>query len=611
LHDPKVWIGFAVCTTFALGLATTAITRRIAVSTGRVAVPRADRWHGRPTALGGGVAMFIAFMPALLLGGAPFSLVLGAGAMFLLGLVDDAIGLRPYTKLIAQFAVASVTVVAGIGLPWSHWPLLNQAIGIFWIVGITNALNLLDNMDGLAGGVTVEAALFQAAYFFLERQTHLGVLALCLAAACGAFLVFNWSPASIFMGDAGSMFLGYCLAVMATLHDYGRARGLVAALVAPVLVMLVPIFDTIFVTTTRILQGRSVTTGGRDHTSHRLVVLGLSETSAVTVLVAVGALGGILGLFARSGVVVGVWIAAALVMLGLGFLGIHLARTSLVSDRSSALQVRMLAWLADFAYKRRMIEVVLDIVLACIALLSAMLLRFDGEIPAEVMEAITPAFPLLVASKVVFAYLGGVYDGVWRHVSSRDALRIARATALGFGVTLVAFFFGLGLASLPVGVLFMDAIIFGLLVAGSRFSFRLLSHLLPPPRERSATRRRILVWGADETGAMLARRLLETIDADGVAVGFVDDNRAMLGRSIQGVRVLGSSRDIPDLLQKGLADAVVASPSVSAAEAAAMADRAGPGRIHRARVVYEEVAGCASNRDAPVRGTGWLVTDAE
>src|SRR5262245_21319597 len=262
--EQGAWLLTMLVVTAALGLTATYITRTVARRIAFVAKPRADRWHRREIALAGGVGIFAAFAPAVAYFQA-WPILAGAGAMFVLGLLDDIFRLKPYAKLAGQLLVAGLTVALGPMLPWTPFPILNEALSLFWIIGITNAMNLLDNMDGLSAGVAVVVAVFQSAFFLLYGQLDLAAISAALAGALLGFLVFNWNPASIFMGDCGALFLGYTLAVLAMAHGYGRARGLVIVIAAPVLVMLVPIFDTTFVTITRILRGRPLSKGGRDH----------------------------------------------------------------------------------------------------------------------------------------------------------------------------------------------------------------------------------------------------------------------------------------------------------------------------------------------------------
>ena len=291
----------AFIASLALTPAVSALARRI----GAVAKPKIDRWHSKPTAMLGGVAIAIATIAALLafvpLSHDNLAVVAASSALFLLGLADDFLHMKPYQKLIGQLLAAAAVVAFGLVLPWTPYGIVNILITMFWLVGITNAVNMLDNMDGLAVGVSAIAAAFLGVNFILNHQAG---EALMLAAFFGAllgFLVYNHHPASIFMGDCGSMFVGFFLASIALVSGTGggRSRSVIAVLAVPVIVLLVPIFDTTFVTLMRKLAGRAASQGGRDHTSHRLVALGLSEKWAVWMLYAFAAAAGALAILVR------------------------------------------------------------------------------------------------------------------------------------------------------------------------------------------------------------------------------------------------------------------------------------------------------------------------
>jgi UDP-GlcNAc:undecaprenyl-phosphate GlcNAc-1-phosphate transferase len=219
----------------------------------------------------------------------------GALAIAALGLLDDLYRLGTSTKLVFQVALAALPVSFGLAIP-SLPPLLSVVASMVWIVGITNAMNLLDNMDGLSAGVAVVAAAFLAVHAVRGDDLLLAGWAAALAGSCLGFLLFNIHPASIFMGDSGSLFLGYSLAVLSLLGLKARPAAGLAPLAAPLFVFLVPIFDTSLVTIVRLYAGRSPAQGGRDHTSHRLVSLGMSQRTAVLVLWLLAAAGGAVSL---------------------------------------------------------------------------------------------------------------------------------------------------------------------------------------------------------------------------------------------------------------------------------------------------------------------------
>ena len=222
-------------------------------------------------------------------------LVLGSSLMFGLGLVDDIWPMRAATKLFLQGPIAILMLVWMPSMPISSVPALNFAFSVVWIVGVTNAFNLLDNMDGLAAGVAAIAAMFLLLILWRESSASAWPIAVAAMAIVGVtigFLVFNFQPATIFMGDSGSHLLGSLLAGLSLLASPSlHAHGLPAPTMAMAL-LAIPIFDTTFVSVTRRLKGRRVFIGGCDHTSHRLVAIGLHERSAVLTLYVLAAAGG-------------------------------------------------------------------------------------------------------------------------------------------------------------------------------------------------------------------------------------------------------------------------------------------------------------------------------
>lgn len=277
---------------FAGSLLLTPLLRRFALRIGFVDLPTARKVHREPVALLGGVAIYLAFAAAVVSLGAArgplLGVLLGAAFLMLVGIVDDAQGMDPRVKLLAQVGAAFMAVMFGIQTTFLGVAYLNIPITLLWIVGITNAFNLLDNMDGLAAGVAVISGLTFAV--LASRYSDLGSeqVATCIAAAalaggCLGFLRFNLVRASIFMGDAGSMVLGFILASLAALGSW-RSPTVPTSLLIPLLVLAYPIFDTIFVTLLRVQEGRPVFQGGRDHSSHRLVSLGLGQTEAVLLI---------------------------------------------------------------------------------------------------------------------------------------------------------------------------------------------------------------------------------------------------------------------------------------------------------------------------------------
>ena len=285
-----VYVLYAFSISLVLVLVLTPAVKLLANRFGYVAQPAGSRWHKDPTPLMGGVAIFLGvilslafFLPELweprLLG-----FVLGCIIVFAVGFWDDLSGLRPVTKLLSQIIAACVAVSTGNVFDFGGHELFAVLLTIFWIASLTNAFNLIDNMDGLCSGTACISGLVLIAYAFVNDDVVVGVISAAFVGACLGFLRYNFSPASIFMGDSGSMIIGYAFAVVSIMATGKDVGNIVATLAIPVLVLGVPIFDTALVSFSRILKGKSISEGGTDHTSHRLVMLGLSERRTVLLI---------------------------------------------------------------------------------------------------------------------------------------------------------------------------------------------------------------------------------------------------------------------------------------------------------------------------------------
>jgi UDP-GlcNAc:undecaprenyl-phosphate GlcNAc-1-phosphate transferase len=306
-----IWLATATMCVFMASFACVVAVRGLSRRFGWMSVPREDRWRQSPVALHGGLGIAAAFFPGALLtllrsgalrAGSPEALpaiVLLAAAllMLLVGFVDDVKELRPAAKLLWQTIAASVFIGAGGAFPLTGWAAADAAIAGIWIVGLTNAVNMLDNMDGLAAGAATIALCVLAA--LTASGAAAPALSLLLAAALAGFWVHNRRPASIFMGDSGSLFVGWALAALylpgplnGGLGIAPEGHGALAAFAIAAIANAVPICDATFVTAARLLRGTSPLRGGADHSSHRLVRRGISEKRAVGTLHFAAALAG-------------------------------------------------------------------------------------------------------------------------------------------------------------------------------------------------------------------------------------------------------------------------------------------------------------------------------
>lgn len=300
-----IQIALIALVALTFSMVATPLMRRVALRAGVVSVPRTRDMHILPVPLLGGAAIYAAFVTALLLFGDRFyirelvGILLGATLISLFGFADDRWGLGALAKLGGQVMAGAVLVVGGAQVQLFPQPWLNWALTIVWVVGITNALNFLDNMDGLSGGVaTIAAAFFLLlAAMNTPRQVLVGAMAAALLGACVGFLRYNLNPATIFMGDTGSLFIGFVLAALAIKLRFLGNTPLVTWMV-PVCVLALPIFDTVLVVVGRLRRGvNPFTTAGKDHLSHRLHALGLTRREAVLTCYLLAGACGLVGVY--------------------------------------------------------------------------------------------------------------------------------------------------------------------------------------------------------------------------------------------------------------------------------------------------------------------------
>jgi len=555
----------------ALALALTPVVRLAARRLGFVAKPKTDRWHKKPTAMMGGVAIWLSVVTTYLLliphTAHTWVIVSVSTFLFLVGLLDDLIHVKPYQKLIGQIIGSAAIVNYGLTLPWTRSISVNMVITIFWLIGITNAVNLLDNMDGLATGIAAIASAFLTLNFIASNQPVEAMITAVFAAALLGFLIYNSHPASIFMGDSGSMFIGFFLASSALINlPGGRSRSLLPVLAVPILVLFIPIFDTTFVTILRKLSGRAASQGGRDHTSHRLVALGMSERRAVWLLYSLAAFSGLLAISVRT-----LRPEFSLALLGgftvvLTLLGVYLAGVKAYDEESDVLALRekpLFAFLIDFSYKRRIFEVLLDVGLIMLAYWSAYAIKFEAFSQSPAWKLFLRTLPILVVVRLAAFLFFGVYRGIWRYTSIDDFVAFAKAVLSGSVVSMLIILFKFRFEGFSRTVFIIDALMMLMLLAGSRMAFRFFRQFLPAAKAGEG--RRALIYGAGDAGELLLRELINNRELQCSPVGFMDDDPKKRGKVIHGFPVFGGNGLLTDIVTRhNIEQILISSPRISA-----------------------------------------------
>jgi len=551
-----------IVTAWLIATAMTLVVRALARHYHVVAPPQADRWHPNATPLLGGAAIWLATLvtafavsPRLTW----LSLLPAATAAtggFLVGLVDDLVPIKPASKLTGQIVVGCITILSGWSVGLSGSPALDALISLAWFVGITNAFNLLDNMDGLCAGIAAIAAMWVCASVNDPRAWSF-LFSAALAGACLGFLLFNYQPASIFMGDSGSLCIGASLAVLTAAPRGGNHSGPIAAMAIPLLLLLIPIFDTLFVAISRQLSLRSASVGGRDHTSHRLVALGFSERQAVMLLWGLAAIGGAAAVAIERTHVREANAVVALLVVGLSLLATQLARVR-VYEGSDFARLRDKAFtplLVEFTYRRRVFEVVLDLGLVIIAYYLAYLIRFDRDLP-QYYHLFVASLPVVIACQLVSFFGVGVYRGMWHFFTAADLMTYAKGVTLGTVSSVMALVYLYRFTGYSRSVFIIDAMALLLLLTGSRYAFRVIGDVAD--RRRPGTHR-VAIYGAGEGGALLVRELRRNPQYDYRVLGFFDDDYSKTGKRLDGLPVFGGLDRVPSIVVECSLDLVIVS----------------------------------------------------
>jgi len=555
-------------TSFLVCLTMTPLVRRIARNRGWIAQPTKDRWHKNPTALAGGIAIYAAISIPLFIisdfetllphffGNSTPALLpamdaviwIGITFLFLLGLWDDFFNIKPYTKLVGQILVASLVVFFGFRLHWLDSQTLDTTLTILWIVGITNAFNLLDNMDGLCAGVGAISVLY-VSILLSDIMPEATMVAMILFGALAAFLFYNFNPASIFMGDSGSLVIGFTIAVLSLCYAQSGTGNPLSVYAVPILLMMVPIFDTTLVTLIRTLSGRKASLGGRDHTSHRLVLMGFSEKGAVLFLYGIGIVSGLSALFVSSQDSLTSPVVIIPVALSFLLMGVYLAQLRVYPEKEFSL-LRDHAYtpiLVELTYKRQLLLVMLDFFLIGFVYYLSYRLRFDSSVFPFYFQVFLRSLPAVIACKLIAFFAMGVYRGIWGFMSTDDVYVCLKASSFASLLSVVTVTYIYRFEGFSKGAFLIDWTLTTGFLLGTRGSFRLFLETI---KRKTLTGDAVIIYGAGRGGEILLREILNNKDLNIKPIGFIDDDVLKTGKKLQGYPILGTGSDLERLLDK-------------------------------------------------------------
>jgi UDP-GlcNAc:undecaprenyl-phosphate GlcNAc-1-phosphate transferase len=546
-HSPY----FTGIVAFIMSLLLTPVVIKLAYARKWIVAPRQDRWHKKPTALMGGIGIFASFLIAFF-ASAPthidWLLLASCTVMFVTGLVDDLVELQPIIKLLVQVICAFLLIydryTFGNDLfSWGGIPLT-----FFWVIGITNAMNLLDNMDGLAAGLSCIISAIAGVLAVNSGEYGLASFAFAITGSTFGFCFYNFNPAKIFMGDSGSLFLGFSLSFLSLAlqkHFTGAGSPLLMVFI-PVALLAIPIMDTTLVTVKRLFAGRKVSQGGKDHTSHRLVALGLSERKAVLYLYGISLLWGILCLFIKSidGDVFLVLvlllslfsIVFALILSGVKVYNESEEKLIYLRSRGQGMKNNLLIRFI-FLNKKMILGIFADILIIYASFFLA------AKATGVKLAGEYSILAFFICVKILLFYLYNLYNRMWRYISMKELSGYIVSLFFSTVVIVIALYLSNnyylynGYFFLTDFQLSFTGIIF------SRLLYRWLKEFFYVSKLKN---KRALIYGAGDRGYLLIKELMQNDKYDILAVGCIDDDPAKQNMHMHGLKIFGGAEAIEE-----------------------------------------------------------------
>ncbi len=535
---------------------------KLAYHKGWVVYPRNDRWHKKPTALMGGIGIFIAFNMSFLVANAHFNwqVYLAFFLMFVVGLVDDIKDVKPVIKMLSQIICSFILIFNGITfggglLGWADIPLT-----FIWVIGITNAINLLDNMDGLAGGISGIVAAITGVLAILKGDTALAIMAFSISGAAMGFLYYNFKPAKIFMGDSGSLFLGFALAFLSiSIQNKLGSSSAILVLLIPIGLMAIPIMDTTLVTIKRIAAGRRIDQGGKDHTSHRLVALGLSEKKAVLILYFISAVWGVLCILMFKTQVNNLFLCILLLTICSVVFSLILSKVKVYQESDQKLSYlkikgkamgKTLMFRLFLMHKKLLVGICTDILIIYSAFMVAAKAMNISTYNQEVVLA------TFICVKISIFYLTNIYYRIWRYMEILEIVAyfiiICIATLVLAIVLLIK-----GKTDIYTSYFYMiDFLLTFIGIVFSRLFYRSMSEIISRNRH---VEKKVMIYGAGDSGYLLIKELLQNHKHELRPIGWIDDDISKHNMILYGYKIFGGKDQLLDICNKAKPDMILIS----------------------------------------------------
>jgi UDP-GlcNAc:undecaprenyl-phosphate GlcNAc-1-phosphate transferase len=560
---------------FSLSVVFVFFVKKLAEKKKFVAYPREDRWNRKAITLLGGIGIFCAFILSYIIffhtkfgtyhsieaavSPQPFlSILVGSCLAFVLGLLDDLMELKPHTKFIGQLVISGFIVFWGFRLGWVRQPIIDMLLTIFWIVGIINSFNLIDNMDGLSSIVAIIASI---AYAIIYHNLGLpwAKVGLLIAGAVGGFLIYNFPPASIFMGDSGSLFIGYLLSVIPLINKEVHHNATPFKYIfIPILILVIPIFDTTLVTINRFIHNIKISTGGRDHTSHRLVMIGFSERKTLGLFTIISLSSSITAwAIVRTDRFFSIDFLIPFFLISL-LLGIFVSQVQVYPDKSGVVfdKNKTSLILFEWMYKKQLFFILFDLLIISFSYYLSYKLRFPGGEFQSSLIIFIRTLPLVIICKMITFYFFGIYSHFWAFMSIEDTVSLVKANLLGSISTIVILTFIYRFQHISRVTFVLDFFFCVIFMGSFRFSKRVFGNLV---KRKGMKGKRVLIYGAGVGGDLLVRELLNNKNYGLNPRGFIDDDPLKIGKKMHGIKIYGPINSLEGILDRYNIEGIIVS----------------------------------------------------
>jgi UDP-GlcNAc:undecaprenyl-phosphate GlcNAc-1-phosphate transferase len=443
-------------------------------------------------------------------------------------------------------------------------------VTVLWVVAITNAINLLDGLDGLAAGTSLIVCIAMFAISLLNENIGIALTSIILAGSILGFLKYNFSPASIFLGDSGAYYLGFMLSALSLLSNMKGTTAL--TILVPIIALGLPIMDTLLSMLRRLLQslhisrddkeknmvkflfskGKSMVKPDKDHIHHRLLKLGLSQRNAVLTLYVVTFILGAIALSAvyfrnidQALLITAIALASYIGVRKLGYSEIQFLRDGTLVPLFESSMV-----------SQRLFRVFVDVSFIALSYYLALLFRFEGDFSPAVREHYLSTIPLILFVKMVVFYLAGLYKGSWGYMNVDDVLRMLRSVLLGCVVAGLILWFIPSLGVISRTALFIDFNLLFFFIIATRTSSRVQEYLSLLSNRQGKS---VLIYGLGRAGSHALNEFLSNRRLNLKPVGFIDDDESKKGEEINGYPVLGTLENLEGVLGSQVISEVIVS----------------------------------------------------